>query len=413
MTTGLEPARASRVDQGRVRLRRRRRAAAREGRDLGRQRRRRAPEPRRRAAGLGLRRRAARGRRDAWERELGRIRVDGGTRDQRVVFYTALYHAMLTPNVYMDVDGQYRGRDLAGPSGRRLHVLLGVLALGHVPRAASAAHAHRPRAHRGFREDDAAAVPGGRTAAGVGARGQRDGHDDRLPRGAGDRRRDPQGHRRLRHDRSRSRRWSHSADERPRRPGRVQAPRLHRRRDASESVSRTLEYAYDDWCIAMVAAKLGRTDDAARFFRRAQSWRNLFDPSTGFMRARVEGPVVRAVRSRRSQQPLHRGERVAVQLLRAAGRRRADGGAGRAGRVRAQARRAVLRPTARRPAATRRTSPASSVSTRTATSRAITSRTSTRSPDSRGRRRRWCGASSTRCTRRSRTAKSATTTAAR
>ncbi len=47
----------------------------------------------------------------AWEHELGKIRVEGGTRDQRVTFYSALYHSMLAPNVYMDVDGQYRGRD--------------------------------------------------------------------------------------------------------------------------------------------------------------------------------------------------------------------------------------------------------------------------------------------------------------
>src|SRR6185369_3559685 len=51
---------------------------------------------------------------DAWEHELGKIAVDAGPERSglRTVFYTALYHAMLTPNVYMDVDGQYRGRDL-------------------------------------------------------------------------------------------------------------------------------------------------------------------------------------------------------------------------------------------------------------------------------------------------------------
>jgi hypothetical protein len=59
--------------------------------------------------------------------------------------------------------------------------------------------------------------------------------------------------------------------------------------DASESVSRTLEYAYDDWCIAMVATRLGRKDVADRFMRRAQGWKHLFDPSTGFMRPRVDG----------------------------------------------------------------------------------------------------------------------------
>jgi len=49
--------------------------------------------------------------RAAWNRLLGQIQVDGGTADERTVFYTALYHAMLEPNLYSDVDGRYRGFD--------------------------------------------------------------------------------------------------------------------------------------------------------------------------------------------------------------------------------------------------------------------------------------------------------------
>ena len=75
-----------------------------------------------------------------------------------------------------------------------------------------------------------------------------------------------------------------------------------------ESVSRTLECAYDDWCAGMMAQKLGERGtaaakamavesgngeldkrlkaDAAFFFRRSQNWKNVFDPSIGFMRGR-------------------------------------------------------------------------------------------------------------------------------
>ena len=53
-----------------------------------------------------------------------------------------------------------------------------------------------------------------------------------------------------------------------------------------ENVARTLEYAYDDWCIAQVARKLGKTDDAALLDNASQNWRNLFDPSTRLMRGR-------------------------------------------------------------------------------------------------------------------------------
>lgn len=52
------------------------------------------------------------------------------------------------------------------------------------------------------------------------------------------------------------------------------------------SVTITLEYAYDDWCIAQVAKKLGKTDDHALFMKRAASYKNLFDPTTGFFRSK-------------------------------------------------------------------------------------------------------------------------------
>ena len=53
-----------------------------------------------------------------------------------------------------------------------------------------------------------------------------------------------------------------------------------------ESVSRTLECAYDDWCAGRLAERLGKADDAAFFFRRAANWKNVFDPTTGFARGR-------------------------------------------------------------------------------------------------------------------------------
>lgn len=49
--------------------------------------------------------------RDAWNKALGHVMVDGGTADQRTTFYTALYHVLLHPNVFSDVNGEYRGFD--------------------------------------------------------------------------------------------------------------------------------------------------------------------------------------------------------------------------------------------------------------------------------------------------------------
>jgi len=56
---------------------------------------------------------------------------------------------------------------------------------------------------------------------------------------------------------------------------------------AGGSVTVTLEYAFDDWCIAQAAKKLGKTADYATFMNRAKSYANLFDKQTGFMRAKT------------------------------------------------------------------------------------------------------------------------------
>lgn len=53
------------------------------------------------------------------------------------------------------------------------------------------------------------------------------------------------------------------------------------------SVSITLEYAYDDWCIAQAAKKLNRMDVYEEFSKRSQNWRNVYDASIGFMRPRL------------------------------------------------------------------------------------------------------------------------------
>jgi hypothetical protein len=56
-----------------------------------------------------------------------------------------------------------------------------------------------------------------------------------------------------------------------------------------ESVSKTLEYAVDDWCIAQMAYLLGRDTIYNDYIRRAKYYRNIYDPSTGFMRPRING----------------------------------------------------------------------------------------------------------------------------
>jgi predicted alpha-1,2-mannosidase len=225
---------------------------------------------------------------DAWERELGRIRVSGGTRDQRAIFYTALYHAMLAPNVFMDADGRYRGRD------GRPHVASGftyysVFSLWDTFRALHPLLAIIDRARtadfvqtmiRQFEEGGRLPVwelAGNETDTMIGYHAVPVIADAILKGIPG-------------LDAQRAyRAMTHSAEEERFGLGSYKTQGYVAAEEASESVSRTLEYAFDDWCIAMVARHLGLGADADRYLRRAQSWKNLFDPSTGFMRARVDG----------------------------------------------------------------------------------------------------------------------------
>jgi predicted alpha-1,2-mannosidase len=55
----------------------------------------------------------------------------------------------------------------------------------------------------------------------------------------------------------------------------------------SSSVSKTLEYAYDDWAIAQAAKKLNRNDVYKEFMKRSENWKNVYDKSSGFMRPRL------------------------------------------------------------------------------------------------------------------------------
>jgi predicted alpha-1,2-mannosidase len=222
----------------------------------------------------------------AWERELSKIRVTGGTKSLRTTFYTALYHAMLTPNVYSDVDGKYRGRDFKiheadgftyytvfslWDTFRALHPLLAIIDRARTLDFVKTMLRQYQEGGRlpvwelAANETDTMigyhAVPVIADALVKGI----DGFDHELA-------------------------WraiTHSAElDRDglaayKRDGFISVA------EAPESVSRTLEYAYDDWTIARAATLLGHGDEAARYLRRAQAYKHLFDPETGFMRARA------------------------------------------------------------------------------------------------------------------------------
>ena len=92
--------------------------------------------------------------------------------------------------------------------------------------------------------------------------------------------------------------------------------------DQRQSVSRTLDFAYDYWCVGAMAELLGKQDDAAMFYKLGQNYKNLFDPASGFMRGKMERrQMARALPSRPGVLGgLHRVRRVAGDLQCDAGR---------------------------------------------------------------------------------------------
>lgn len=60
------------------------------------------------------------------------------------------------------------------------------------------------------------------------------------------------------------------------------------------SVSKVLEYAYNDWCVAQFAKDLGKTEDYNYFFKRSENWRNVYDSVSTFMRPKlVDGSFIK------------------------------------------------------------------------------------------------------------------------
>ncbi|HEX7294485.1 MAG TPA: GH92 family glycosyl hydrolase, partial [Pyrinomonadaceae bacterium] len=216
----------------------------------------------------------------AWNAELNKIAVTGGTDAQLTSFYTALYHAMTAPNLFMDVDGRYRGRDFKTHEAKDFSNYT-VFSLWDTFRAAHPLYTiiDQKRTHDFIKTFLVQYEQGGRLPVWELAANETDtmiGYHavsviaDAVVKGIDgfDLREAFQA-------------MKHSAE--------VRRQGLISMEDERESVSKMLEYAYDDWCIAQVAKKLGETTDYERYTARAQAYKNVFDHTSGFMRPRSNG----------------------------------------------------------------------------------------------------------------------------
>ncbi|MBU2650804.1 MAG: GH92 family glycosyl hydrolase [Bacteroidetes bacterium] len=233
-------------------------------------------------------------RRDAlvqWNDELGRISVSGGSEEERISFYTALYHSFIAPNLYSDVDGKYRGHDLQvheSKTGniytvfslwdtfRALHPLFTIIqqertnelinTMLDIYRTGGLLPVWELAANETWCMIGYHSIP---VIADAYAKGIR-GYDADLALRA----------------MIRSAGQDHHGLKYLRQYGYIPAGK------EGESVSKTLEYAYDDWCIAQMGQWLGKSGTYEEFIQRAQYYKNLYDPSTGFMRGKINGMFV-------------------------------------------------------------------------------------------------------------------------
>ncbi len=223
-----------------------------------------------------------------WNKELGKIEVEGGTKDQKITFYTALYHSFLTPNLYMDTDEQYRGTDL------KIHKAAGfdnytVFSLWDTYRAAHPLYTLIQQKRTGnfintFLNEykNGGLLPvwelsGNETFCMIGYHSVSVIADAYMK---GIKGYDSLGIFKAMKSSAEADRYGLSFYKKY---GHIPGDK------EGESVSKTLEYAYDDWCIAQMAKKLGKADDYKTYIQRAQSYKNVFDPETGFMRAKING----------------------------------------------------------------------------------------------------------------------------
>ncbi|HMJ08578.1 MAG TPA: GH92 family glycosyl hydrolase, partial [Pyrinomonadaceae bacterium] len=302
----------------------------------------------------------------AWNKELSKIEVSGGTDAQTTTFYTALYHTMIQPNIFNDVDGNYRGHD------GNVHNISEDIYRGdaETQRGISETNGRREAATKDFKNFPPPRLGGDnyaqytvfslwdtfraahplytiidqkRTADFINTFIRQYERGGRLPvwELAGEETDTMIGYHAVSVIADAMAKGIKGFDyEKAYEAAKHSAELDHfglaayKKRgyismeDENESVSKTLEYAYDDWCIAQMANHFmsdfmvdgtpgdylgamgiwpnsdspkshlyedifSKKEDYQRYMDRARSFENLFDTNTGFMRPRVNGGFVR------------------------------------------------------------------------------------------------------------------------
>ena len=222
---------------------------------------------------------------NTWEIQLEKIVIESDDIDKKTNFYSALYHTMLAPQLYQDVDGRYRGMDLKIHETKDFDYY-SVFSLWDTYRAAHPLYTIIEQDKTTdfintflAKYDEGGIMPmwdlaGNYTDCMIGyhavpvvadayLKGIR-GYDTEKAFEA------------MKHSATRDK----FGLEAYKKYGFIPVD------EESESVSKTLEYAYDDWTIAQMAKAMGKSEDYKTYIQRAQYYKNVYDPETQFMRGR-------------------------------------------------------------------------------------------------------------------------------
>lgn len=222
----------------------------------------------------------------AWKKELAKIKVEGDNEEELKTFYTAMYHAYIAPNTFSDVLGNYKGPDKEIHSVGNGKTQYTVFSFWDTYRAAHPLFTITQRKRVSdminsmLKHYDAYGLlpvwelAGNETNCMIGyhsipviveayLKGIRDFDAEKAFEAM-----------------KKTALYDRAGIKELRQHGYIPYDK------ENESVSKTLEYAYDDWCIAQMAKALNKEDDYLYFLKQSKNYANLFDAQTGFMRGK-------------------------------------------------------------------------------------------------------------------------------
>jgi predicted alpha-1,2-mannosidase len=223
---------------------------------------------------------------DAWEKELSKIRIQSDDPGQKTIFYTSMYHTMVAPALFSDLNGEFKGvkGDVQKANGynrytvfslwdtyRALHPLFTLTQQPRVNDMVKSMLDHYKQSGLlpvwELEGNETFCMVGNHSIAVIA---------EAILKGIGD----------FDHQLAFEAMKATSLHDRDGmglydKLGYMPADKIQ------QSVAKSLEVAIDDWCVAAVAQKLGKTEDAAYFSKRSESYRAYFDKKTGFMRGKL------------------------------------------------------------------------------------------------------------------------------